>query len=58
MRTEFRFNGDAKLLLIPENDNDRKLLDISFNGNDVKQIKSGDNDAVILVFGKSEKKAE
>lgn len=38
MRIEFRYNGDANLILYPETEDDWKALDLLMNGKTVKDV--------------------
>lgn len=38
MRLEFQYNGDAKLLLFPESEDDWKALDLLMNQKQVKDV--------------------
>lgn len=54
MRTEFRFNGEARLLLLPDNEDDKKLLELAFNGREPKLDHSEVGDTVTLRLVKTE----
>ena len=35
MRVEFRFNGENQVILMPENERDKRLLNLCFSGKEV-----------------------
>jgi len=48
MRTEWRFNGSAQLILIPENARDKQMMMLAFDGRPELRIKPTTGDEVII----------
>lgn len=55
-RLSVLFNGEVRLQITPETEEDKQLIQLAFNGRDVKCIKPGPEGAVILEMVKSEEK--
>lgn len=47
MKTEFRFNGHAQLLLVPEHEDDWKALDLLLNGKKLVDVKKPVRDSEV-----------
>lgn len=48
MKTAFTFNGFVKLELIPENIQDKRLLELAFQGREVKVIEQQSDGKITL----------
>ena len=48
----FTFNGEVTVTLAPKSAEDTALLDLVFNGREVRTIKSGADGSIVLVLAK------
>ena len=53
---KFMFNGKAQIQLDPQNEEDRQLLQLAFNGREVKSIKPTTEGGIVLEMAKSEER--
>ena len=56
IKTAFTFNGSVEVKLSPANEDDKRLIELTFNGREVKSIKPSPDGGVILEMIKSEEK--
>ena len=56
MKLEIRFNGcmKVKVLLTPDNADEKALLDLAFNGRVVTSIKGDSDSGIELTLGRSD----
>lgn len=48
VKTAFTFNGSVEVKLSPTNEDDKRLIELTFNGREVKAIKPAPDGGVIL----------
>lgn len=58
IKASFIFNSDVQVVLTPENEEDKALLSLAFNGRLVQTIKDGgkEKESTVLVLIRSEVK--
>lgn len=56
VKTAFTFNGSVEVKLTPANEDDKRLIELTFNGREVKSIKPTTDGGVVLEIVKSEER--
>lgn len=58
IKTAFTFNGSVEVRLIPANEDDKRLIDLTFNGREVHAIKPSSDGGIVLELVESKPKAK